>query len=138
VRAALGLLVVAVVTVFGVLALADATKYRGGLGPEARTSVDFTVEVKHYHHDLEDAAASLWYACLSSVGWERVTPPVAVGGGRFSAEIRPGLPEDARRRFRGCMEDGTVDKVRGDVVRMDTGADTGAAPQPARSPAPAP
>jgi hypothetical protein len=120
VRAALGLLAVALVTVLGVLALADATKYRGGLGPEARTAVVFRVEVKHYHHDLEDAAASLWYACLPSVGWERATPPVAVGDDRFSAEIRPGLPEDARRRFRGCVEDGTVDKVRGHVVHMDT------------------
>jgi hypothetical protein len=120
VRAWLGLLIVAAVTGVGVFALADATKYQGGLGPEVRTAVDFTVEVKHYHHDLEDAAASLWYACLSSVGWERATPPVAVGAGRFSAEIRPGLPEDARRRFRGCMEDGTVDKVRGDVLRMST------------------
>jgi hypothetical protein len=120
VRAWLGLLVVAVVTVVGVVALADATKYQGGLGPEDRTAVDFTVEAKHFHHDLEDAAASLWYACLSSVGWEHATAPVAAGSGRFRAEIRPGLPEDARRRFRGCMEDGTVDKVRGDVVRMQT------------------
>jgi hypothetical protein len=120
VRAAVGLLLVALVTVVGVVVLADATKYEGGLGAARRTTVDFSVEAKHYHHDLEDAAASLWYACLSSVGWEGATAPTQVGPSSFRAEIRPGLPEDSRRRFRGCMEDGTVDKVRGDVESMTT------------------
>jgi hypothetical protein len=120
VRAAVGLLLVGVVTVVGVVALADATKYEGGLGRTERTTIDFTVDAKHYHHDLEDAAASLWYACLSSVGWEGASAPVQLGGSTFRAEIRPGLPEDSRRRFRGCMEDGTVDKVQGDVLSMRT------------------
>jgi hypothetical protein len=34
--------------------------------------------------------------------------------------VGPALGEDARRRFRGCLEDGTVDRVRGDVERMST------------------
>jgi hypothetical protein len=122
VRAAFGLLVVAAVTVIGVLALSDATKFRGGLGDGGHTTVDFSVEVKHYHHDLEDAAASLWYACIGTVGWEGATAPALVPGTgtTYRATITPGLPEDSRRRFRGCIEDGTVDKIRGHLVQMAT------------------
>jgi hypothetical protein len=120
VRAVLGLLVVAAVTVVGVVLLRDATKYVGGHGRGGATQVDFSVEVKHYHHDLEDAAASLFYACVNTVGWEHATSPAAIDGSTFRATIRPRLPEDSSRRFRGCLEDATVDKVRGDVVRLQT------------------
>ena len=121
-RAAFGLVVVAAVTVLGVVALSDATKYQGGLGAGGTTTIDFSVQVKHYHHDLEDAAASLWYACVGTVGWEGATAPALVPGEprTYRATITPGLPEDSRRRFRGCLEDGTVDKVRGTLVRMAT------------------
>lgn len=121
-RAAVGLVVVAAVTVAGVVVLSDATKFEGGLGAGGSTTVDFTVEVRHYHHDLDDAAASLWYACVGTVGWEAATPPALRPGKApiYRATITPGLPEDSRRRFRGCLEDGTVDKVRGDIVGMVT------------------
>lgn len=118
----LGLLVVLVATVAGLIALSNATKFRGE--QEAGTTrVEFSVDTRNYHHDLEDAAASLWYACVGSVSWEDATHPVATSAGTFVASIRPALGEDSRRRFRGCLEDASVDRIRGDVVDMTQLAD---------------
>jgi hypothetical protein len=121
VRAAIGLIVVAAITIVGILVLSDATKYEGGWGPRGETRIDFSVDTSpRYHHDLEDAAASLFYACVSTVGWEHTTAPRLVSGSTFRATISPTLPEDSRRRMRGCMEDGTVDKLRGHVEDIQT------------------
>ena len=120
VRAAFGLLAVTVVTVLGVLALADATKFEGETEGHGATQVLFEVEAKNYHHDLEDAAASLWFACVGAVNWEQSTAPEDIGDDVYRAAVQPALGEDSRRRFRGCLEDATLDKVRGDVERMET------------------
>jgi hypothetical protein len=40
--------------------------------------------------------------------------------GRTDHFGRNGDPGRIRRRFRGCVEDGTVDKIRGHVVHMVT------------------
>lgn len=114
----LGLVVVLVATVVGLVALSNATKFEGEQEHGGTTRVEFTVETRNYHHDLEDAASSLWYACVGVVSWEDATHPVAVDAGRYVASIRPALGEDSRRRFRGCLEDASVDRIRGDVVGM--------------------
>ena len=114
----IGLLVVLVATVGGLIALSNATKFQGRQEAGGSTRVEFTVETRNYHHDLEDAASSLWYACVGSVAWEDATHPVLVSGSTFTADIRPALGEDSRRRFRGCLEDASVDRILGDVVRM--------------------
>jgi hypothetical protein len=68
----------------------------------------------------EDAAASLWFACVGAVNWEAATAPEPVGDDVYRATVRPALGEDSPRRFRGCLEDASLDKVRGDVERMET------------------
>ena len=119
----LGLLVVLVATVGGLIALSNATKFRGEQEQGGTTRVEFSVETRNYHHDLEDAASSLWYACVGAVSWEDATHPEATDAGTFVASIRPALGEDSRRRFRGCLEDASVDRIRGDVVDMTQLAD---------------
>jgi hypothetical protein len=119
-RAVLGLVVVALVTTLGVVGLSDATKYEGETKSDGMTRVVFDVDVKNYHHDLGDAATSLWYACVGAVNWHEVTAPIVIADDDYEATVRPALGEDSRRRFRGCLEDGTVDKVRGDVELMET------------------
>jgi hypothetical protein len=114
----LGLVLVLAATVGGLVALSNATKFTGSQEAGGSTRVEFEVETRNYHHDLEDAAASLWYACIGSVSWEDATHPAAVDDDTFVAEVRPALGEDSRRRFRGCLEDASVDRVRGDVVGM--------------------
>jgi hypothetical protein len=114
----LGLLVVLVGTVGGLIALSNATKFQGEQERGGATRVEFSVATRNYHHDLEDAASSLWYACVGSVSWEDATHPVQTSDDTFVASIRPALGEDSRRRFRGCLEDASVDRVLGDVLDM--------------------
>lgn len=115
-----GLVVVLGATLVGLFALSDATRFRGQQLEEGATHVEFTVETRNYHHHLRDAAASLWFPCIGAVGWSDSSGPHAVDDGRFTAWVRPALGEDSRRRLRGCLEDATVDKVRGHVLSMET------------------
>ena len=38
--------------------------------------------------------------------------------GRYSVTVTPSLGENDRRRLRGCLEDGTVDRAWADVVSI--------------------
>ncbi len=114
----LGPVLLLVATILGLAALSNATKFEGEQERGGTTRVEFTVETRNYHHELGDAASSLWYACVGVVGWDDVTHPVVVDAGRYVASIRPALGEDSRRRFRGCLEDASVDRIRGDVLAM--------------------
>jgi hypothetical protein len=116
----LGLLVVLAATIVGLLALSDATKFQGQHDDTGSTRVEFSVDTKNYHHDEEDAAASLWYACVGAVSWEQTTQPEATATGTFVATVSPALGEDSRRRFRGCLEDASVERISGHVVEMTT------------------
>lgn len=125
-KALLGLAVLAVLSIGGVLALSDATKFDGQTEHDGMTQVVFEVDTRNYHHDVADAAASLWYTCVAVVNWEESTAPSRVPGAdgdTFEATVHPALGEDSSRRFRGCLEDATIDKVSADVdemVRIDT------------------
>lgn len=115
----LGLVLVLVATVVGLLALSNATKFEGQQDTGGATRVEFEVRTRNYRHEITDAAASLWYACIGVVSWDEATHPVPVGDGHYVASIHPALGQDSRRRFRGCLEDASVDRIRGDVVLME-------------------
>lgn len=119
-KALLGLAVLALLSVGGVLALSDATKFEGRTERDGMTRVVFEVDTRNYHHDVADAAASLWYTCVAVVNWEESTAPARVAGAddTFEATVHPALGEDSSRRFRGCLEDATIDKVSAEVDRM--------------------
>ena len=83
----------------------------------------FQVDTKNYHHDLEDAAA---------VALVRLRRLGQLGRGDRAHRVRlghvhrhrpPGLGEDSRRRFRGCLEDASVDRISGHVLAMTTYTD---------------
>jgi len=116
----LALVLVAGATVIGLLLLSDATKYRGVQHEGGETRVVFTIDTNRYQHEVEDAAETLWSACVGSVGWEESNLPRPAAHDRWVAPVRPGLGEDSRRRLRGSLEDATVDRIRGDVVSMPT------------------
>ena len=113
---ALGPVLVLAITVVVIVLMADATQYTFERGRSGTTRVVFRVETRDYHHDLDDAAVSLWMPCVGAVGWTGITTPRAVGDGEYVAEVRPSLGEHASRRLRGCLEDTAVDRVRGDVI----------------------
>ena len=114
-RRTLGLLVVTAVTVFGIVALRDATQFEGRQIHGGRTQVEFSVDTRNYRHDPTDAASSLWHACVGVVSWNDATEPVQTRPSTFVGSVSPALGEDSLRRFRGCLEDASVDRVNGHV-----------------------
>ena len=119
-RAALIVLAVGIVAAVGVDALGDLTQTRSDpVAPDSRTAVVVDVEARYPPNRLGQAAQGLWWAC-QGIARREVLPPglVAQGGSRFTAVVRPALGEHARARLRGCLEDATVDRVRGRVVSM--------------------
>lgn len=116
----LGLVVVAVATVVGLVALADATKFEGEVDEGGTTEIMFAVDTKGYHHGLDNAATSLWNVCIGTISWKEASgPTAATDDGTFRATVHPSLGEDTSRRLRGCLEDATVDKVRGNVIGIE-------------------
>lgn len=113
-----GVLVVAALTVLGLVALADATKFEGEQAADGETRVELAVRTTNYHHSLDDAASALWYACVGSVSWDELDPVEPIGDGTYVGAVRPSLGEDSTRRLRGCLEDLTVDRVLGEVITI--------------------
>ena len=67
-----GLAVLAVLTIFGVIALADLTQNRPDPVVEgSSTTVDFDVATRRYSGSELLAAQSLWAVCQSTVGGEK-------------------------------------------------------------------
>jgi len=112
------LLIVVGGVLFGVHTLEEATEYHGGSGEAARTTVVFTVDGKRFNHGSDLAATTLWETCVGTLGWRDASTPVRQSDGSYVAEVRPSLPGDTRRRLRGCLEDLTLDRIRGSVVRI--------------------
>lgn len=120
----LWLLVIVAATAAGLLVLRDATKYEGTTGTGGSTRVEFTVDTRRYAHDRDQAATSLWYACVGEVSWDQMSPPSSTGGTAYVAALTPALATDAQRRFEGCLQDAKLDRVRGTVLAIaPVGAD---------------
>lgn len=105
-------------SVIAVDALADATQNR----PDAvvtgtRSTVLFDVETRD-GGGPDDAAHALWGICSTTVEHVvTVEGPTAVDDG-WSVTVEPALGEHSRRRLVGCLEDATLDGVRGDVIAL--------------------
>ncbi len=116
-RAVLVLVAVAAV-VAGLDVLADMTQNR----PDrisAGSRSDIVLDVRHRSTQPAElrTAQGLWGACQATV-WQQLTEPgvVSVGDGRFLLSMSPAVGEHAWRRLQGCLEDMTIDRVRGHVV----------------------
>jgi hypothetical protein len=112
--------VVAVALAAGlVIALAELTQNRPDIVEENSASrIRYRVETRGYDEKL--AAIGLWAACQQVVD-SRVPdrmPSAESDDATFTVTVRPALGEHAQRRLIGCMEDGTIDRVRGDVVSI--------------------
>ncbi len=116
-RALLG--IVAVAALFaGIDLLADMTQDRPDrVLPGSRSEI--VVEVSSRDRTGSDllAAQGLWGACQGNV-WQRLTEPgaVEVADGRFRFTTEPAVGEHSWRRLQGCLEDTTLDRVKGHVV----------------------
>jgi hypothetical protein len=109
------LLVVGAVTVGE---LGDLTQTRSDhVDPRSRSEIVLEVRTLRYHQPEEDAARNLWAACSGTTGRRLVADPgfVPVGDHEVRFSVAPGLGEYARRRLVGCLEDTTLDRVKGNV-----------------------
>jgi hypothetical protein len=81
---------------------------------------ELTVDVRVARGPVDTAATSLVNACA----WVVPDHAVAVVGagdrdGRYVVDVEPALEHHGRRKFVGCLEDGTLDRVWGDVRTID-------------------
>lgn len=124
------LLLLAVVTAVGVVGLqelADATRNEGDHHVPGSQS-EIVLDVRTRRSDIDLGAEGLWAACHLTVGFADVVEPISrvAGGpgpgaddeGRYSVTVTPALGKNDERRLRGCLQDGTVDRVWADVVSV--------------------
>lgn len=111
----------AVIAVYGILALADATQNRPDrIDPDSTSRI--VIEVRTRDFDTTLAAQGLFSACHQTVEHMKAEGPVSAVAGEsdtFALVVRPSLGEHSRRRLEGCLEDGTIDRVRANVLAIE-------------------
>jgi hypothetical protein len=109
------LLVVGAVTVEE---LGDLTQTRSDpVDPQSRSEIVLEVHTRRYHQPADDAARNLWAACSGTTTRRLVADPgfVPVGDDQVRFSVAPGLGEHAKRRLVGCLQDTTIDRIKGNV-----------------------
>jgi hypothetical protein len=97
--------------------LADIAMYR----PETRpttgsTTYSLFVELREGRGDRASVANALWLSCRDIVGHDASADITPADGGHITMTVRPEVATNDDRRFVGCLEDVTLDRVRVDVV----------------------
>ena len=120
--------VLAAVTAGAVYLLAEATQNRPDtVAADSVGTVTFEVRTRRFPEAI-DPGAALWAVCQAtgSTSTIRFESP---SEGRYVATISPALGKHSRRRMEGCLEDGTLDRVSGNVIAVEmvsAGGDPGA------------
>jgi hypothetical protein len=112
-------LALAVAGLVGLVALMEATQNRpDDPRPGSTSTVAFTVSIRGYPGGESTAANTLAAVCAATVD-SAVSPPAPAGGG-WRMTVTPALGEHGRKRFEGCLEDVTLDRVIGHVTDIRT------------------
>lgn len=116
-RALLVVLAVAAL-VMGIDVLADLTQDRPDrVLPGSRSEVLLEVDSRDRTGSELLSAQGLWGACQGTVYQKLAEPGVTqVAEGQFRLLTEPALGEHAWRRLQGCLEDATLDRVKGRVL----------------------
>jgi hypothetical protein len=101
---------------FGVDVLGDLTQSRPDEPRDgSATELVLAVRVDRFRPGPDGAAAALWAVCSplthSLAGDLRPTED-----GRYRVMLEPAVGDNERKKLVGCLEDLTIDRVRGDVV----------------------
>lgn len=116
-RAVLLVLAAAMLTL-GIDALADLTQDRPDhVVPGSRSAIVLEVDSRDRTGSNHLSAQGLWGACQGTV-YQRLLEPGVVErtDGHFLLTTEPALGEHAWRRLQGCLEDATLDRVKGRVL----------------------
>lgn len=118
-RRLLVVLVLGVVTVVSIVLLAEATQNRPDtVAADSVGTVTFEVSTKRFS-EATDPGTALWAACQASTG--AATLDVGARDDNvYVATVNPALGKNAERRVRGCLHDGTLDRIRGKVLSIET------------------
>jgi hypothetical protein len=120
VRVALVILLLAVLAAAAVDALGDRAQNRpDALVAGTTTRVVFDVDTYDAEQPADQSARALWYMCAQTIPNQIVSVDVD-GTGTATAVVTPGLGDHGRKRIEGCLKDATIDRVRGDVLSIDT------------------
>jgi hypothetical protein len=113
-----GFVLLVVVGTVAVDGLSDLTQSRPDTpNRDADTEVVVAVDENRFRGGVDEAAAALWAVCAGQ------TDSRPVDGGRldeidagvYRVVLRPAVGEGERRKLVGCLEDFTVERVRGNV-----------------------
>jgi len=105
----------------GIDALGDLTQTRPHVAVAGtRTTMVVRIETNARPRSPLEAAQRLWETCRGRIAG-RLAPSgiVQVGPGTMRIDVIPSLGLHQTRRFRGCFEDMTLDKVRADVISIN-------------------
>jgi hypothetical protein len=106
--------------VFGFMILKRSTQYEGGEGEGTQTAIVFDADTRGAPLDDRAAASALWTFCATQLRLLPVPELAEREDGNFGVLVRPSLAEDSERRLVGCLNDGTLDTVRGEVIDATT------------------
>jgi hypothetical protein len=96
--------------------LAEFTMYRPDSRPiSGYTTYSMLVELREGGGDRASVVQALWLSCRENVADDARADIVATGDGRVILTVRPQVARNDDRRFVGCLEDVTLDRVRVDV-----------------------
>jgi hypothetical protein len=112
-------LALVIVTIGGLDVLADATQSRPDpVRAGEVTELVLAVDEDRFGPGEAAAADALWAVCAAQTKSRPTTPggPEALGDGRYRVVLAPAVGEHDRRKLVGCLEDLTIDRVRGNVL----------------------
>jgi hypothetical protein len=108
---------VAVAIAGGIYGMAELTQNRpDAVASDSETTVEFTVSTRGYRSGDEAAAAALWAVCGATVSSASQGP--VRHGDAWHLTLRPAVGEHGQKRLVGCLEDVSLDRVKGNVVRV--------------------
>lgn len=111
-------LVLGAVTVASIVLLAEATQNRPDhVAADSVGTVTFRVSTKRFPEST-DPGTALWAACQATSGAATLDVDT-VGDRTYVATVSPALGKNAERRVRGCLHDGTLDRIRGKVLSIE-------------------
>lgn len=97
--------------------LAELTMYVPDTRPTTgSTTYELLVELREGPGDREAVVQTLWLSCRENLSDAARAELRETGGGRVSMTVEPRVAHNDDRRFVGCLEDVTLDRVRVDVL----------------------
>jgi hypothetical protein len=122
-RTAFVFVVVAVVLGFGVDFLGDLTQSRRDpVDADEVSEIVLSVDQDRFGGGQDAAANALWAVCAAQTTSRMVVTDhlQPLGDRQYRAVLQPAVGDNDERQLVGCLEDLTVERVRGDVESFRT------------------